>query len=274
VPGRAPGGLPHSEIPGSLTASVSPGHFAAWPRPSSAANAKASTMRPSLRSPTSFPSSTCRGLGSRPARARGTIPPARPLAADPRRLWIAPDAVLRRPVSQGDPGAAKGRTGDGVFYSCVVLWLLMQCARATRHELAPHTALGVARSSRHAMSEQDSLVSHGRRTRRVPRGALSRYVRGKNPLVKGGPPCEVVKPRPKPSPDLGRDLPTAAGLRPVLAPVPGWSRGDSNPGPPPCKGGALPAKLRPPESLPPAAASRGGRAWTRTRDLGLIRAAL
>ena len=24
-----------------------------------------------------------------------------------------------------------------------------------------------------------------------------------------------------------------------------WSRGDSNPGPPPCKGGALPAKLRP-----------------------------
>ena len=34
-----------------------------------------------------------------------------------------------------------------------------------------------------------------------------------------------------------------------------WSRGDSNPGPPPCKGGALPAKLRPPESsrgsLPP-----------------------
>ena len=26
----------------------------------------------------------------------------------------------------------------------------------------------------------------------------------------------------------------------------GWSRGDSNPGPPPCKGGALPAKLRPP----------------------------
>ena len=25
-----------------------------------------------------------------------------------------------------------------------------------------------------------------------------------------------------------------------------WSRGESNPGPPPCKGGALPAKLRPP----------------------------
>jgi hypothetical protein len=31
---------------------------------------------------------------------------------------------------------------------------------------------------------------------------------------------------------------------------PGWSRGDSNPGPPPCKGGALPAKLRPPKPKP------------------------
>jgi hypothetical protein len=49
-----------------------------------------------------------------------------------------------------------------------------------------------------------------------------------------------------------------------------WSRGDSNPGPPPCKGGALPAKLRPPAR--PGAP--GGRAWTRTRDLGLIRTAL
>ena len=32
----------------------------------------------------------------------------------------------------------------------------------------------------------------------------------------------------------------------VQKPTSGWSRGDSNPGPPPCKGGALPAKLRPP----------------------------
>lgn len=36
-------------------------------------------------------------------------------------------------------------------------------------------------------------------------------------------------------------------LRPSIVKVQ-WSRGDSNPGPPPCKGGALPAKLRPPES--------------------------
>jgi hypothetical protein len=47
VPGVAPGGLPHSEISGSPAASASPEHFAAWPRPSSAAGAKASTMRPS-----------------------------------------------------------------------------------------------------------------------------------------------------------------------------------------------------------------------------------
>ena len=89
-------------------------------------------------------------------------------------------------------------------------------------------------------------------------------------------PHEVVKPRPKSSPDLGRDLPTAAGTQcrsggPARRPR--WSRGDSNPGPPPCKGGALPAKLRPLESLAPLPHA-GGRAWTRTRDLGLIRAAL
>jgi hypothetical protein len=87
----------------------------------------------------------------------------------------------------------------------------------------------------------------------------------------------------------------AGAARPGSPPV-GWSRGDSNPGPPPCKGGALPAKLRPrSESAvggrqfrrsptgPSAVLSthcsvlstrRGGRAWTRTRGLGLIRAAL
>jgi hypothetical protein len=39
----------------------------------------------------------------------------------------------------------------------------------------------------------------------------------------------------------------------------GWSRGDSNPGPPPCKGGALPAKLRPPARSrhPPAVGAPG-----------------
>jgi hypothetical protein len=36
-----------------------------------------------------------------------------------------------------------------------------------------------------------------------------------------------------------------------------WSRGDSNPGPPPCKGGALPAKLRPRRSRSPAVGAPG-----------------
>ena len=47
VMGRAPTGLPHSDSLGSQAASASPRHFAAWPRPSSAAIAKASTLRPS-----------------------------------------------------------------------------------------------------------------------------------------------------------------------------------------------------------------------------------
>jgi hypothetical protein len=42
----AQAGLPHSETSGSQAASASPEHFVAWPRPSSAVNAKASTMRP------------------------------------------------------------------------------------------------------------------------------------------------------------------------------------------------------------------------------------
>jgi hypothetical protein len=67
-------------------------------------------------------------------------------------------------------------------------------------------------------------------------------------------PREGDNPRPKSYADLGRSLPSSAVQGPlVILPwhrrpgaVPGWSRGDSNPGPPPCKGGALPAKLRPP----------------------------
>jgi hypothetical protein len=39
VAGRAPARLPHSDTSGSQAASASPEHFAAWPRPSSAATA-------------------------------------------------------------------------------------------------------------------------------------------------------------------------------------------------------------------------------------------
>ena len=78
---------------------------------------------------------------------------------------------------------------------------------------------------------------------------------------------EHPAPRREAGPRL-RHTSSCPGLPRVCCPQ--WSRGDSNPGPPPCKGGALPAKLRPPAR--PGAP--GGRAWTRTRDLGLIRTAL
>jgi hypothetical protein len=79
VPGRAPGGLPHSETSGSQAASASPEHCAAWPRPSSAANAKASTMRPSYggpRHPWRHPASgSIRTAARTDSRQRGPCPP-------------------------------------------------------------------------------------------------------------------------------------------------------------------------------------------------------
>ena len=74
-----------------------------------------------------------------------------------------------------------------------------------------------------------------------------------------------------------------AGLRggcPRVMGVPGdwWSRGGSNPRPPPCKGGALPIELRPQSDSSVEINSTwmadGGPSWTRTRDLSLIRTAL
>jgi hypothetical protein len=226
VPGRAPGGLPHSEIPGSQAASASPGHFAAWPRPSSAANAKASTMRPSCGFLHLFPSSVCRYHAIRPARASGTSP-----------VWHrACPACRTLPV----------------LYLCDVS---MQCARATHHEPRPRPRLGATRISGRARSPKGP--------RRLPRpqnpaGSAWRLVKvpgGLHALHKrASRPREGDNPRPKSYADLGRSLPSSAVPGPrVMLPwpsrpgaVPGWSRGDSNPGPPPCKGGALPAKLRPP----------------------------
>ena len=48
-----------------------------------------------------------------------------------------------------------------------------------------------------------------------------------------------------------------------------WSRGDSNPWPPPCKGGALPAELRPPE--PASSLPRGARQWAGASASGPVR---
>ena len=119
VPGRAPGGLPHSDIPGSPAASASPGHFAAWPRPSSAANAKASTMRPSCGYPACVPhrdaSQPRQQTGSR--QRDGPVQPRLTAASLPRSpRWV-------------------------VVCLCVVLFSYFndafQCARASRHE-PPH----------------------------------------------------------------------------------------------------------------------------------------
>ena len=125
VPGRAPGGLPHSDIPGSRAASASPGHFAAWPRPSSAANAKASTMRPSC----GFLHLFC---PSRRSSLRATADRHAPAG----HATLGPTPVRCRARHRA------GQTG------AVAVMCAMQCARATPHEPHPHPALGAVAVSR------------------------------------------------------------------------------------------------------------------------------
>jgi hypothetical protein len=61
-----------------------------------------------------------------------------------------------------------------------------------------------------------------------------------------------VRPRPRVAPPAAArpddplfHIPPAYAAQCLIVRALQWSRGDSNPGPPPCKGGALPAKLRP-----------------------------
>ena len=134
VPGRAPGGLPHSDIPGSQAASASPGHFAAWPRPSSAANAKASTMRPSCGFLVPFPSRRRRCVGIRPARARGTSPPsAVPRRGDDRS---SPGETRSDPSAQHPHHGWRVGSLCRIFRCCCNVFcdVSMQCARAVRHK--------------------------------------------------------------------------------------------------------------------------------------------
>ncbi len=230
VPGRAPGGLPHSDIPGSLAASASPGHFAAWPRPSSAANAKASTMRPSCVFLLLLPSGVCRGHDSRPARASGMAPSA----AAPTRC---PACAVPRWV---------------VYVFLVLCCFSVRAGDQTRASQPHQNRCGTGLGSR------DAHQGHRRLPRpQNPTGSAWRIVKvpttHQSSIRRPSGRREVVKPRQKPSAGLGRDLPTRwrSGDRGWHAGTttgvkhPGWSRGDSNPGPPPCKGGALPAKLRP-----------------------------
>ena len=190
-PAITPGGLPHSDIPGSQAASASPGRFAAWPRPSSALSAKASTMRPSL-----WPSRGRRRdapplvAGSRTgARPRGHCPR---LAAHPLHLQPEPRHA-RGPPCGRLRGAASRRLGDVAarLYGVVVSWKIHGCgARGRGSAFAPASpAAAGSRRPRVSCCQGASWVRTARRRR--------------------------------------------------------WSRGGSNPGPPPCKSGALPAELRP-----------------------------
>jgi hypothetical protein len=147
VPGRAPGGLPHSETPGSPAASASPGHFAAWPRPSSAANAKASTMRPSCGGPHPSPSRPDRSRGAvscrTGSRQQGRCPPSRqPGSAQPRVLLRSrpdPARLLPSARSTGDsrpqpparPGAAR-RQHLSVVCVCVCVVCAVRAGDPTR----------------------------------------------------------------------------------------------------------------------------------------------
>jgi hypothetical protein len=76
----------------------------------------------------------------------------------------------------------------------------------------------------------------------------------RSPAGSRGPPARAGSIRPVSPVPADRGADTRGGgagtpPRPSVVKVRGaprrWSRGDSNPGPPPCKGGALPAKLRP-----------------------------
>jgi hypothetical protein len=209
--------------------------------------------------------------------------------------------------------------GRGVCLCVSVLFCVfdgtLQCARASRHEPPHPTGLPVWSRTRVTMPRRDV-----RRTpsghRRLPRpqnpaGSAWRIVKvPEDPTVvltthpssrrpRGLRVCEVVKPRPKPSSDLGRDLPTPTrspdrswrdegGIRSPRCPhrhlYPGGAAGTRTPDLRRARAALSqlsygPRQQRPgaPGSPPPAPGPHdrtGGRAWTRTRDLGLIRAAL
>jgi hypothetical protein len=204
VPSRALGGLPHSDIPGSQAASASPGRFAAWPRPSSAANAKASTMRPSSRPlhgrRRGAPNLRARGPDRRAPQGPEGPPVRRYPVPGPRRgAW--PD---RRPPF-GNP-VWQGRSGK----------LLVWCARTGKRV-------------------RFSLV-RGRGVWATPRVGLSMCWLWCGRARRGGAAGDRT-------PDLRRAKAALSRLSygPPVEATPGWARLDSNQGPRPYQGRALTA---------------------------------
>ena len=155
---------------------------------------------------------------SPPARA-SPRPPRPPRAAGPRATAATPRATR-----------AVGRC----VRVSVCMWLFV--ARGHRHEPPSHRSRFGRTGSRHASHRPAAATTLS--GSRVPHCQGARP--GSNPTA----PRARLEPRPDHEPQR---IPRLAAVRPR------WSRGDSNPGPPPCKGGALPAKLRPPRATPPGA---------------------
>jgi hypothetical protein len=126
----------------------------------------------------SFPSSRRRCRDSRPARARGTCP-----------SWLGTAPMSRTPI-----------VPDSLVMFRDVCIYAVRAGDPPRAPVRHRSRCGPGLGSREAPS-QDLACSRGRRTPRVPRGALSMCNKGRTPR-------EVVKPRPKSCHDLGRGLPT------------------------------------------------------------------
>ena len=223
VPGRAPGGLPHSEIPGSQAASASPGHFAAWPRPSSAANAKASTMRPSCGCPAPRPPGSRRRHDRRPARASGTCPSGGDACPRPR--------VCGAPVSV-------------VVYLSRVCCVSVRAGERTRALVRtwPSPAAAEPRGFRVAHCQGASRPTGRLTTRRSARSA------------------NLVRRRPPPSDELSqpaRGRPTTAGVTKEGPPHPGGAAGIRTPDLRRARA-ALSQLSYGPETRPPVARPRAG----------------
>ena len=179
----------------------------------------------------------------------------------PRR--VAPFGDPRITGCQRLPGAFRrvaasfiGRRRQGIHRApifAVIPTLPMPRVRARAHVSATDTPAHLLRRTR--------CPAHPRlpATRWPPsllrRGARGRRASAPRPRPRGRPPARlVVKVRPM--------LRRASRRSPVVRRR--WSRGGSNPEPPPCKGGALPAKLRPPavaDDACPAPFPRAG--WAR-----------
>ena len=212
-------------------------------------------------------SSSLRLTGKRQA----TVLPNRPTkSSNPGRASAAACAtrpVWALPVSlAATPGLLSSPRGTQMFQFPRCPLAPRTCVRVlTSVPVRPGTGCPIRRSLAHSFPARPQSVS--------PRGRVLR-----RPLAPRHPPCAHLRHVCADRSRLGRavlrgargetthygcsrrDARAPRGAAPDLVNVPAppragagpsrrrarWSRGESNPGPPPCKGGALPAELRPP----------------------------